>query len=143
MQVLQLQTLLQIYGQQYMRTSCPLQQMWPFVDVRSEYVQASDFMNDEEGVQELCRQGAHWIFGSRGSVSKPELAHDRQAALQKFGALSEDRVQVRCFCASKTCSATPYCQLSVHVYALQRIGGHPQTANVDLMFMRMGCLGTW
>ena len=62
------------------------------------YVQASDFVNDGEGTQELSRHAACWLFGSQGSsLPKPGQASD--LASQECSAPSEEQLQVRGFCA--------------------------------------------
>ena len=66
---------------------------WILADIR--------LMNDEEGTQELCMQAARKLFGS---PRRPQPRRE-QAALQEDGALSEDRFQVRCFCAD-SCSVS-------------------------------------
>ena len=59
-------------------------------------VQASEYMNDEEGVQELCKQAARWLFESTESVlPRPHQASD-QAAAQRHSEPSVDRFQVDC-----------------------------------------------
>ena len=54
---------------------------------------ASDFMGDEEGVQELCRQGALWLFGRL--VPTVGEASDEEAS-EGFCVPSEDKIKVRC-----------------------------------------------
>ena len=100
-------------------------------------MQASDFMN-EESIEELCRHVAHWIFGSHASLLPRPGQASEQAASQDCGALSEDRIQVRCFLHSGSCCATPYRLLSVFpVFGVLRNGtwAHPRDVNVDVMFM--------
>ena len=81
----------QTYGQHQSNTPCSLQNTRPCVDQSRKYKQASDFMNDEEGVQELCKQAARWLFGS---LPIPDQASD-QAASHEHGAPIERRIQVR------------------------------------------------
>ena len=57
-------------------------------------MQASDFMNDEAGTQELCRHVAHWLFGSTRNLPRPDQPSD-QAGSQHCGALSEDQIKIR------------------------------------------------
>lgn len=90
-------------------TSCTPLHSW-FIDQIGRYVQASEFMHDEEGTQELCRQAASWLFGAPGSLMpSPELASD-QACSEGFEALSEDDTQVR---YSSACSQLQYHTLPV------------------------------
>ena len=74
-------------------TSGTLQQIWVCVDRNQKSVQASDFMSDEEGVQELCRQGALWLFGRL--VPTVGEASDEEAS-EGFCVPSEDKIKVRC-----------------------------------------------
>ena len=108
--MLQLHTVLdeRICGQCQTKTSCTVQHFWLCIDHNRSFMQASDFMNDEEGTVELCRQAAHWIFGPQASLlARPDQAPEHAtteecgtAAVSEEGsAVSEDRVQVRYFSA--------------------------------------------
>ena len=103
-----------------------------------ECLQASDFMNDEEGTKVMCRHAAHWLFESPGSMlSRPDQASDRVAS-QNSAAASEERTQVRCFCV---CSGVQSLDIDYFVcsmsYGLQLNGDPSQAATVDLVFMGM------
>ena len=91
-------------------------------------VQASDFMNDEEGTQELCSQAACWLFGSQGSLLlRPDQASD--LALQDCSAPSEDQIQVAASVHAASYRATTYFLLSLFALSSSSImPGHDARA---------------
>ena len=89
----------QIFGQSQTSTSRALQRIWLNLHPTFYHMPASDFMNDEEGVQELCRQAARWLFGYPRSLLPRSEQASHQAASQDSGLPSADRLQVRCFCS--------------------------------------------
>ena len=71
-----------------------LRGIWPCIYRGQNYVQASDFMNDEKGVQGLCRQAARWLFESSGSVlPTPDQTSDNEGS-QEFCPPSEDKIKM-------------------------------------------------
>ena len=72
--------------------------MHPRVDQCRSFVQVSDFMNDEEGIEQLCRLAACWLFGLPGSLQLRATVEAYNQAAADYIAPCEDQVQVRCFC---------------------------------------------
>ena len=88
-----------IFFQTQTNPSCTLQHIWLQLNQVCNCVRVADFMNDEESIQELCRQTAHWLFGSRASLSPRPGQDSDQEASQETVALSEGRIKVRYFCS--------------------------------------------
>ena len=77
------------------RTLRALQHTWTTVhQMQSNAVQVSDFMSDEEGVQELCRHVARWLFGKKASLLPTTDQDSDHTTSEEDSALSEDRIQV-------------------------------------------------
>lgn len=90
-----------IYVQLQANASCTQQHIWACVHQGRNFVQASDFVNDEKGTQELCTQAARWLFGCPRSVFPRADQDSDHEASQEGEAPTEDQLKVRCYC---TCS---------------------------------------
>ena len=98
-ELMYLQTLLaeQVYDPHRRNTACTLKYIRPCLDPSRDHLQVSDFMNDEEGTQELCRHAARWLFGCQGApLPKITPDVDSDQAQNAPSAPSEYQILVRC-----------------------------------------------